>query len=329
MSHEVESMAYTNEVPWHGLGTYVKTAPSVDEMLRIAGLNWTVTKTPLMAAAKQSGDKFSSFTLPVPRHFALVRSRDHKVLDVVGRSYVPIQNREAFAFFKDFVEAGDATMETAGSLRGGRHVWGLANLKDGFTVSGKDRVEGYLLVVAPHGTGSLIVRLTNVRVVCNNTLTLALREVNAPEFRMIHRRAEGFDEEMRTLARQTLGIAREQLRMFKENAIALKHMEMDYEDVVDFCLQVFQPKLDEDERNEVIAEYDKLATPTVKAVMDCYEHAPGADVGTGWGALNAVTYYADHVASGDNADGRLHSAWLGKLARRKEDALELLLNAVA
>lgn len=315
MSHEVETMAYTNEVPWHGLGTHVEDAPSVEEIIRIAALNWTVTKAPLMTAEGYEAD----------RHFGLVRSRDHKVLDVVGKSYVPIQNKEAFAFFKDFVEAGDATMETAGSLRGGRAVWGLANLKEGFTVGNKDRVNGYILVMAPHGSGSLIVRLTSVRVVCNNTLTLALRDVAAPEFRMVHRRINGFDEDMRSLAKETLGLARHQLAEFKANAIALKKLEMAWEDVADFTIQLFHNKADDSERVEIIKDFDKLATPTVKRVMDIYEHAPGADVGTGWGALAAVTYYADHIARGDNADGRFYSALVGKNASKKEMALEALL----
>lgn len=312
MAHRVETMAYTNEVPWHGLGVHVAEAPSVDEMLKVAQLDWRVAKKPLLL---ETGDV-------VPRFNALVRESDGRVLTVVGSQYTPVQNTEAFAFFKEFVEAGDATMETAGSLCGGRFVWGLADLKQSFNVNGGDPVKGYLLVVAPHESGhSLIIRQTSVRVVCWNTMTLALGAKVAAEFRMAHRTR--FDETMMARAKEVLGLARERTAEFAANARALKQIPMTTDQVVEFCVKLFG---DADRAAEIAAEFEEKASPTVKRLVDVYEHAPGADPGTAWGAFNAVTYYADHVAS-KTSDARLTSAWLGRMAVKKQEALEMLLAA--
>jgi phage/plasmid-like protein (TIGR03299 family) len=317
MSHQVETMAYTNEVPWHGLGTYVEHAPDVDEMIRLAQLGWTVERVPMTTADGED----------VPGFYALVRSSDRRVLDVVGSRYMPIQNREAFEFFTDFVEAGDATMETAGSLRGGRYVWGLANLGSGFNVGRtKDRVNGYLLVGVPHEQGkSLIIRTTHVRVVCNNTLTMALRE-SLPEFRMAHRTA--FDASMITRAREVLGLAREQVAEFKETANTLKSIKLAVDDVLRIVVPIMSPKTTDDGLAAMIAEGPDAYTPRIAAVMGAYTDAPGADPGNAWGALNAITYYADHMA-GNTDDTRLANAWFGKTARQKTAVMTSLLELAA
>lgn len=322
MSHNVETMAYTNEEPWHGLGHYVADAPNVSRMLKLAKLDWSVERRPMMAGTFDSEGKASFLTgVNVPGYSALVRDSDNAVLDVCGSKYVPIQNKEAFEFFVEFVEAGDAKMETAGSLRGGRYVWGLANLQKSFKLKGKDEVKGYILVVCPHQVGkSLIVKFTTVRVVCNNTLTLALRDAS-DTFRMSHRRA--FDEVAIGRAKSTLGIAREQMDQFEENARKLKAKSMARDDVIAALAAVYQP---DEKLADLVRDFDSLATPRMKALMDINERAPGADPTTAWGVLNAVTYYSDHVAS-RTADKRLTNAWLGRTAKQKEEAFELLMSA--
>jgi hypothetical protein len=136
MPDAVETMAYTNETPWHGLGTYVAEAPDVPTMLELAELNWRVEKRPIYHTTSLE-EKYT----PIERFYALVRDKDEKVFDIAGEIYTPCQNEEAFEFFVEFVEGGDATMETAGSLRGGKYVWGLANLKAGFKLANDDQVE--------------------------------------------------------------------------------------------------------------------------------------------------------------------------------------------
>lgn len=319
MAHNVETMAYTNEVPWHGLGEHIAEAPTVDKMLKAAKLDWEVTKEPLFHEYDTKGKTIQG---EVDGYYGLIRSSDHKCLDVVGNHYKPVQNKDAFEFFKEFVEAGDAKMETAGSLRGGRYVWGLANLQESFKLANNDEVKGYLLVASPHEGGkAMVVKFTTVRVVCNNTLTLALRH-GGNEFRMAHR--VEFDESMRKKAKEVLGIAREQMEEFEENARSLKAMKMSREDAIEILANVYQPQA---KMKELIADFDVNAAPNLKRVMDILEFAPGADPKTGWGVLNAVTYFADHVAS-RTADKRLTNAWFGKTANHKQMVLNDLLRRV-
>lgn len=320
MSALVETMAYTNEVPWHGLGYRVdgKTIKSVEAMLKAAKIDWTVEKKPLFLA--------DGTEAPAS---ALVRSIDQSILDVVGNGYVPVQNAEAFAFFHDFVEAGDATMETAGSLKNGQYVWGLANLGDAFTLRGDDTVKGYVLVGCPHQQGrSLILKFTTVRVVCNNTLTLALNSQGAksgkgivlPEIRRAHRRT--FDRAAIKGAQAAMGLAREQLDEFAATAKTLQKKSMSRQDAIDVLQPIFAPRFDNDNGAMTL----ETLTPRMAQLMDILEKAPGAQPDNAWGVLNAVTYYADHIA-GRTDDRRLTQAWFGKTATQKEEALRVLIAA--
>ena len=314
MAHEIESMSYTNEVPWHGLGTYVQDAPNVEEILRLAKLDWEVRKLSIFANNTREGTELS-----IPDNFALMRMSDMKFLSIVGPRYRPVQNTKAFQFFKEFVEKGDATMETAGSLAGGKRVWGLANLKDSFTLAGGDKVNGYLLVMSPHEQGkSLLIKFTTVRVVCQNTLALAL-SVNGNKYTMRH--TEDFGTYEMRKAKEVLGIAREQMHEFKERAQTLKKLTVRPEDVRAIFASLFQPQTPE---SDLVKSFKEVANPKLLRVMDIYQKAPGADPGTGWGVFNAVTYFTDHVA-GKTSDARLLNAWVGKNADLKEKTLEMLL----
>lgn len=312
MSHNVETMAWTNAVPWHGLGYRVADTLSTDEMLKAAKLDWKVERRDMFLKGQKT---------PIEGFAALTRDSDESVLDVVGSRYTPIQNDEAFEFFREFVEAGKAKMETAGSLNGGRYVWGLANLNRSFKMSGDDRVNSYLLVACPHQQGkSLIIKFTNIRVVCNNTLTLALRE-GGNEVRIAHRAA--FDSDTMSRAKDILGIAREQMGEFEQNARRLSKVKVNKNEAAKLLAQVFTPKFDMGKIDDFDAH-----TPRLEALMAAYENAPGATPGTAWGVLNAATYYADHMAS-RTSDKRLSNAWLGRTANQKEALLENLLELAA
>lgn len=163
MAAEVESMFYVREAPWHGLGTGVREAPDSREALRLAGLDWNVVQEPIYTARKEL----------VEGHKANVRDSDRKPLGVVTDRYRVIQNREAFAFTDSLLGEG-VRYETAGSLLGGRKVWLLARMPREYIISG-ERVSPYLLFSNAHdGSGAVRVALTPIRVVCNNTLNLAL-----------------------------------------------------------------------------------------------------------------------------------------------------------
>lgn len=163
MAAQVETMFYVRNTPWHGLGTRVEEALSSEESLKMAGLDWKVIQKPL--------DTFDR--IPVPGYVANVRETDQKVLGVVSTQYSVVQNTDAFAFTDEMLGKG-VRYETAGSLAGGKRVWILAKLPNQYIVKG-DKISPYLVFSNTHdGSGSIKVALTPIRVVCNNTLCLAL-----------------------------------------------------------------------------------------------------------------------------------------------------------
>ena len=191
MSANVETMMYTREKPWHGLGTKVMEAPTSADAIRLAGLNWTVEPKPV----------YDGEGTPIPGWVANTRSSDGKVLGLVTTRYKVVQNADAFSF-TDHLIGGDVRYETAGSLREGKQVWLLAKMPSA-KVAG-DEVEPYLCFTNTHdGTGAVRVCMTPVRVVCNNTLNLALSSAMR-SWSMIH---TGDIEGKISEARQTLELA--------------------------------------------------------------------------------------------------------------------------
>jgi len=314
MAHELEitesgaSMAYAGEVPWHGLGVKVPPDLTPDQIMEAAGLDWEVTKVPLFM--EQDGKKIDAGMT------ALVRSTDGKILTHVTDKWEPIQNRDAFEFFSEYVMAGDMEMHTAGSLKGGRIVWGLAKVKDSFelkTPQGTDLVESYLLFTNPHRFGqSIDVRFTPIRVECNNMLTMAIQEKNSQMVKVSHRRK--FDA---AKVKETLGIANRYMHQYKEIAEFLSSKRYTKDSLVEYFTKVF-PKYNGEEGDR---------TRNSDRALEVVVQQPGNELAAGswWQAFNAVTYMTDHEL-GRTPSSRLESAWYGINQKKKVDALKLARN---
>ena len=313
MAHEIEmvngvaQMAYAGELPWHGLGSQVSDDISTDGMMEAAGLDWSVTKQPMyyMDDLGEMGE--------VPGKSALVRSSDNKVMDIVGSDWNPVQNAEAFEFFREFVDSGDMKMHTAGSLKGGKMVWALAKVNDGFTIKtaqGEDSVESYLLFSNPHQYGkSIDVRFTPIRVVCNNTLTLSLNQNVDQYVRMGHQRPFNAEDAM-----ATLGMAHQKLETYKEAAEYLCQKSYTSEQMVDYFNQVFPSASSRDSNKS-------------REAQEVMHTQAGANLGEGtfWQLFNTVTYMTDHTLGRSN-DTRLQSSWYGQNQNVKKKALELAVS---
>ena len=307
MSHEVETMAWAKEVPWHGLGKEIPSDLTPQQILEAAELDWTVEKRP-MYFRNQDGKEIS-----VGRP-ALVRSTDEKVLSVVSGDWNPVQNIEAFEFFHEFVMEGKMDMNTAGSLRGGKMVWALAEVKESFEILGGDRVESYLLFSNPHEYGkSIDIRFTPIRVVCANTLALSLNNATDLSVKLNHRKA--FDAEF---VKETMGIARTKLHEYKEMAEFLSSKRYRPAQLVEFLQQIFPSvatqKTDED---------SSLSRPGT-IVYDTLETQPGAEFGRGswWQVFNSATYASNHLL-GRRTDTRIDSLWYGANKIKNIKALNL------
>jgi len=314
MAHMLEivegkaQMAYAGDVPWHGLGVKVSNDLTPEQMLKAAGLDWTVDPVDLFA---EVGDKRLA-----TGHRALVRSTDQRVIDVITDDWNPVQNSEAFEFFNDFVAHGDMSMETAGSLKDGKIIWALAKVKDSFDLfGGKDRVDAYLHFTNPHQYGqSIDVRFTPIRVVCNNTLTLSLNSKSKNMVKVSHRRE--FDPEQ---VKEALGVAKQKLAKYKEMAEFLSQKRYNNENVVDYFKRIFPVLTTKTDSKKLLSNSAERGLDIVK-----FDSQPGAEYGKGtfWELFNTVTYMTDHEI-GRSVDARLTSAWYGANKNLKTKALEL------
>jgi phage/plasmid-like protein (TIGR03299 family) len=315
MSHEVETMAFAGEVPWHGLGTPVAADLSAHDMMVAAGLDWEVRKYALKSRIIINGKTYE-VTAPGGKKGLYRIHKDGRApdpLDVVGKDWEPVQNAEAFEFFHDFVKAGDMEMHTAGSLRDGRIVWALAKIKESFEAVKGDVIDNYMLFTNPHVYGRPTdVRMTPIRVVCNNTLTMALnKKANSNQMVSVNHR-EKFDAgKVKTL----LGIAHSHFADYQEVARYLAGRKAPKEKMSEYFNLVFPRTSDAKGANQPSKQHDRAM-----AIVDQqpgHQYAPG----TWWQALNAVTYIVDHEMGKDAS--RLDNAWYGSNRVRKLKALSL------
>lgn len=273
MAALVETMFYVREKPWHGLGTRVEEALTSQEAIEKAGLDWTVDPCPV----------FDQRGIQIQGYVANTRSSDDSVLGIVSNRYSIVQNREAFDFTDNLIGKG-LKYETAGSLRGGRQVWLLGKMPD-MQICG-DKFEPYICFTNTHdGTGAIRCCMTPIRVVCNNTLNLALSRAK----RSWSARHIGDINAKLTEARQTLDLADLYLKNFAEEADKLAGAKMNSGMVITVLDQMFKLKDDATDRQKETAKQAKYEIVNCMMAPDLAQF-----VGTKWGFLNAVADWVDH-----------------------------------
>lgn len=316
MAHLIETMAYANEAPWHGLGNNIDADSSIEEWQRQAGLDWTVSKRPVFFHQREQDNTFS---VAAERHFkdkfVLARDTDNAPFSVVSDRYKPVQPKDVLEFFRDLISTHGMTIETAGSLKDGKRIWALAKTGDAHKVLGADHVDSYLLLATSYDlTFSTLAQFTSVRVVCNNTLQQSLKDyisrVSIPHFR-------DFDAKS---VHEQLGLGRAQWGAFTDALDAIAKIKVDSVKAKEVLDRVFKVP------EETITYID----PQVQKVLQLFQgKAIGADIAgqTGWGLVNAVTEYADHHKRARSQGNRLDNAWFGDAANIKNavfhEALEL------
>lgn len=312
MAHQVETMAYAGEVPWHGLGVPVSNDLTPVQMMEKAGLDWKVQEV-------ESFIEFDGNKIPTGQK-SLVRETDGKILTNVGENWNPVQNETAFEFFSEFVLSGNMEMHTAGSLKEGQMVWALAKVSESFDLFGGDQVDSYLLFSNPHKYGkSIDVRFTPIRVVCNNTLTLSLDKDAEKSVKVGHRTQ--FDPDA---VKEALGIAHEKLATYKEMAEYLGSKRYSVDALIEYYNTVF-PRTTEKTVQDKALSIDTLSR-NARLANDVLYSQPGSEYAEGswWQAFNSVTYITDHV-KGRSADNRMYSSWFGGNQVRKKNALQTAL----
>ena len=234
--HEIESFAFANEVPWHGLGNQVSNEMSAQEMLEASGCDWEVQLT--QNHYPPNHPKHPSE--PGPKSYFIERMNDGSILGehVVGTAYTPFQNIEMFNFFQEFLDKNQMYLHTAGSLYNGKKVFCMATTKEGFTLGKDDTVVNNLLFTINHtGTEANSALITPIRVVCANTMRLAMDKGKKDVVKHSHK-VEFDAESMKT----ALGISSEQFGKFEEFAIAMAKRVLTGEEEVEFFRYVFGGK---------------------------------------------------------------------------------------
>lgn len=277
MAANVESMFYVRETPWHGLGTKVMEAPNSREALMLAGLDWNVVQEPIYTETEDLIEGYK----------ANIRDSDRRVLGVVTERYKVIQNREAFAFTDELLGAG-VRYETAGSLQGGRRVWMLAHMPHEYIISG-ERISPYLLFSNTHdGSGAIKVALTPIRVVCNNTLNLALSTAKR-SWSMIH---TGDIKGKLKEAKDTLFMAENYMDSLGKEFETLRKKSLTDKQVMEY-IEILLPA----EENATLQQKRNIRWLQEDMKVRYFDAPDLQDVGkNAYRFLNAVSDFATHAA---------------------------------
>jgi phage/plasmid-like protein (TIGR03299 family) len=323
----------TGQPAWHGLGTVVSEAQTSAEAITLAGLDWTVEKWPLQTYGLDRHG--AAQVLDVEDQYATVRTDTGAVLGVVSGQYRLYQNAEAFSFLDELVGSQLARYETAGALRGGRRVWMLAKLPQELRVGRtEDVIEPYLLLANSHD-GSLALRVipTTVRVVCQNTLNLALSRAGSTG--VVIRHLESLEDRVHE-AREHLGLFVDRIERFAEEVNTLASVSLTDGQAKSYFSEVFDlpaPGRLLDRMLDSQEDRGRFMRELLEAHAERTERQKAADArlleqlvenyhngtntlrgieGTAWAAYNAVSQYVDHQGRGSGTDSKLNSIWFGE-----------------
>lgn len=322
--HLVQSMAYVGNTPWHGLGNQLSPKQPIEIWARQAGMDWTIESADVRFVAAQADSSLGSIHA-FPEQRVLYRSDTKAPLSVVSSRYQVVQPREILEFYRDLTEVGGFELETAGVLREGKKLWALARTGQSVSLKGRDDVNGYLLLAtACDGTLATTAQFTSVRVVCNNTLAIALGD-NAGAIKVPHR--SQFDAQA---VKRQLGIAISSWDAFMVRARAMSECRVTDAAADKFLRRVLTYSTTSPADRDAIAVNERA----IKAVHALYAgKGMGANLasasGTVFGLLNAVTEFCDHHRRARSEDHRRDAAWFGSGASLKQRAFDEAMKLVA
>lgn len=312
MAHEVEynvqkqthSFYSRKEIAWHKLGQVVEEAKTSDEVLELANLNFHVKKLPNYAYNEYADESYLN-----SNSFSTVRTDTKAVLGTVGTKYSVLQNQQAFNFFDDIVGGKLAIYETAGVLFNGQKVFVTAKLPNHIRFSNNDVVEQYLLLTNDHtGKESAIVTFTPVRVVCNNTLNMALNR-SANQFRIRH---TGSMYNKLKEVEQMLGLTNKYFEELKITSEAMKSKTFTEKDVKNHIMElVLSPsELSLVQHKGTLRSVTEISTMKKNTITDIYnwtENGVGQDMyrGTGLWLYNGVNGYYNNGKSYKDDEARM------------------------
>jgi phage/plasmid-like protein (TIGR03299 family) len=308
MSANVENMMYVGEKPWHGLGVYAgEEGIRSKDALRLSGLDWKVIKLPNFACknAFETTQEFHKEYIHNPESYSILRETDSKILGTVGKTYQPVQNSEAFEFLDSLIDDGQVKIYSAGSLQGGKLVWIQGKIEGNLEPLPNDISQMFISFGNNHdGKGSLKIFFTLMRIVCQNTWQIGLKEA----LRLLHIRHTGQIQDKIKAAKETLGLSKRVMDEYTIFAKALTQVQMDTQALESFVKALFPPKSD--------GGLTPQTCGNQMALRHLFEAGQGTEIpgvrGTAWGALNATTEFVNYTkVSTKSVENRLNSTWFG------------------
>ena len=344
MAHLIENMAYVGQTPWHGLGNHLTQNQPIEVWAQQAGMDWRIESSNVSYMAQN--ERGQSIILPYEEQRVLYRSDTHAPLSVVSQRYQEVQPREILEFYRDLTEQAGFELETAGVLKGGKKFWALARTGQSTALKGKDVSNGYiLLATACDGTLATTAQFTNIRVVCNNTLAIALRGQSSSAGVVKVPHSTKFDAEK---VKQQLGIS---VRAWDEHMYEMKQLsqrKVTQGEAAAFFDAVFNNTSLSiaDQEENIIQFYRNVANPNpakeksepngraMSKAMNMFNgQGRGAELSsakdTAYGLLCSITEFSDHERRAMSTDHRLDSAWFGAGAALKQRGLEQSLRLIA
>ena len=343
MAHQLEQMAYVGDTPWHGLGNQLTQNQPIEVWAKQAGMDWRIESSNVSYMAQN--ERGQSIIMPYEEQRVLYRSDTHTPLSVVSQRYQEVQPMEILEFYRDLTERSGFELETAGILKGGKKFWALARTGQSTALKGKDVSHGYiLLATACDGSLATTAQFTNIRVVCNNTLAIALRGQSGSAGVVKVPHSTKFDADK---VKQQLGVS---VRAWDEHMYEMKQLsqrKVTQGEAAAFFDAVFNNTSMSvtDQEENIIQFYRNVANPNPtkeksepngramsKAMIMFNGQGRGATLSsakdTAYGLLCSITEFADHERRAMSTDHRLDSAWFGAGANLKQRGLEQALTMV-
>ena len=322
----ISEVMVVGEPAWHRLGTVLDGPATAEQAIKAAHLDWTVSKRPILVGGEGLGER----RCRVADLNAVVRDDEWSlkkaaVLGYAFEDHKPLQNRDAFDFFDPIVGENAAVYHTAGALGDGERVWILAKLPGNICLPGDDITEKFLLLSNTHGgDGGVAIKFTPIRVVCQNTLTLAMQEGTS-----LHIANAKDMKERLAIAAGIVNAVTARYRDVEEVFGEMANLKLGRRELQWYLSQVFpdpnRADFDDDDSYERAL---KWARADRSGAEYFFHEGKGNGVkgvaGTLWAAYNGVAEYVDYRKySGKSADRRLHAIWFGRGCAIKEHSYKL------
>lgn len=318
MAHELNKasdMAYVGDTPWHGLGNKLVKNQPLEIWQKSAGMDFEIKQTDVLFNAGNENGNMLNLRSNADAT-VLYRSDNYEPLSVVSKRYKVVQPHDVLGFYRDLVSVSGFELETAGVLKGGRKLWALARTGDEMMLAGLDKVKGYLLLATScDGSLATTAQFTSIRVVCNNTLQMAVGE-RLGAVRVPH--STTFDP---VAVKQALGLGITAWDEFSRSIKALSNRPVNKFEAMNYLVDVLG------DPSVPLNEQPKVNQKAIQSVYALYAgEGKGSKLssasGTAWGLVNGVTEYVDTHRRARNQDYRLDSAWFGIGAQIKQKGFE-------